>query len=144
MAALELDYSVNPEAIPEQKSGWRPPRHVFFGKKDADGVMEEEPVYSHKEYPTYLYKMSGDRIVAKIAKNEAEALAFFDDGYKKTPAAFGYIGAPSFDEAQKMRAAAEGDGDPEPAPAPEAPPAPVEEPVPAPVSAKVALGLPKK
>lgn len=107
MANPEMDYSGIVEAPATQKSTWRAPRHVFFGKKDADGVMEDEPKYEYKALPAHFYKMVEGRIIVKVIQSEDELKAAKDDGWKDTPAAFGYIGAPSFEESLKLKAAAE-------------------------------------
>jgi hypothetical protein len=118
---MEIDYSGLVEDVPAQQQAWRAPRHVYFGKRDQNsGQMEEEPVYSHKAFPAYFYKMKEGRIIPRVVKNEEELAAVKADGWFDTPAKLGYIGAPSFDEAQKMRAAMEAsDAAPEPIVPPE-------------------------
>jgi hypothetical protein len=107
MPELKIDYSGLVEAPSTVKSSWRPPRHVFFGKRNPeDGTMEEEPVYVHQEYPRLIYKLDGDVIKARLVHSDAERDPLLADGWAKTPADFGYIGAPSFEEVVKMREAA--------------------------------------
>lgn len=103
MNKLEIDYSEIPrnDAAPLQED-WEPPIHKFFGKKDARGKMEKEPVYYHQEYPRLMYAKREDRIVAREVKSDEERAAL-GDGWETTPAVFGYIGAPSFEEALKLR-----------------------------------------
>ena len=97
---LEIDYSgISQEAVgvPDSDS-WEPPIHKFFGRRQANGKMEKEPIYVHQEYPRLMYSLAAPgKIVARIAHNAADLRAL-GEGWEKTPAAFGYISAPSHDE----------------------------------------------
>lgn len=105
---LEIDYSGIVEDVPAAQNSWRPPRHVYFGKRNPEsGQMDEEPIYSHKPYPAYFYKMKDGKIVPRIVRSDEELAAVKADGWFDTPAKLGYIGAPSFEEVQKMRSAME-------------------------------------
>lgn len=107
MNELEIDYSQIQEAPPVVKSSWRPPRHVFFGKKNPeDGTMEEEPIYTHQEFPRMMYRMENDKIAAFIVNNSTELTLALSKGAKKNPSAFGYLTAPSFEQVTEMRAKA--------------------------------------
>ena len=97
-----IDYS----GVPQQAGvvldeDWEPPIHKFFGKKLGNGKTEKEPVYVHQKYPSLKYAKQGEKIVAKLV-NSDEELKALGDGWEDTPAAFGYIGAPSFDQLQEM------------------------------------------
>lgn len=105
----EIDYSAIPPApAATQPSGWKPPRHVYFGPKDKDtGTMLDEPVYVHQEYPKMLYKMEGDRLLGAIVNSASERVAR-GDAWKESPADFGVFTAPSYQqmlEQNEMRAA---------------------------------------
>jgi hypothetical protein len=101
--ATEIDYS-NIQQVPvTQPSAWKPPRHVFFGGRNREtGEMLEEPIYEHKEYPRMLYKLEGQKIVARTINSDDE-FAALGPGWEKTPAAFGHLTAPSFEQAQELK-----------------------------------------
>lgn len=108
MNKLEIDYSEIPQdAVPVIQEDWEPPIHKFFGKKDARGKMEKEPIYQHQEFPRLMYAKRDDRIVAREVKSEQDLIDLKqcnpDTVWEKNPAAFGYVGAPSFEEALKLR-----------------------------------------
>lgn len=105
MPELKIDYTGIPQTEVIAKSSYRPPRHVFFGKRDPEtGMMEEEPKYVHQEYPKMLYKLMGEVIKAEIVMNDKDRDAKLEDGWATNPAKFGYLTAPSFDEVQAMKA----------------------------------------
>lgn len=99
----DIDYSeiVQPAKTTED-DGWEPPVHKYFGKKLANGKMEKEPVYVHQEYPKLLYSQKNGKIVARVVKSAGEKTAL-GAGWEETPAAFGYIGAPSFEQHLQMK-----------------------------------------
>lgn len=104
-----IDYSgiaVGADAL--EANDWDPPRKVFFGKKNEKGKMEKEPVYSYIEFPRMLYgkPKAGGPIVARIVNTTAEKEALLAKNWALTPADFGYIGAPSFDQHLKMTGSA--------------------------------------
>ena len=104
--AIEIDYSSIPEAPQVVTHNWRPPRHVYFGKKDPEsGMMEEEPVYAHQPYPSLRYKKVDGKIRATLVKNVEQDAQMREDGWEDTPAKFGYVGAPDYDTVLRMRAA---------------------------------------
>ncbi len=108
MSEQQIDYSNIQETPSVAKSSWRPPRHVYFGKRNPeDGVMEEEPTYVHQEFPRMLYKKDGEKIVALIVNSDTELTLALAKGAEKNPAAFGHLTAPSFEEVTAMRAKAE-------------------------------------
>lgn len=103
MAQPKIDYSgvVQPSGFPA--TGWKPPRHVYFGPKDPNtGQMAEEPEYTHQEYPKTLYKLDGDVIRALIVANAGEQ-SHLGAGWEQTPAAFGVLTAPSHDQLMAMQ-----------------------------------------
>ena len=102
--ANEIDYSEIPQPpATTLPSGWKAPRHVYFGKKDPQtGQMEDEPTYVHQEYPRMLYAKREGRVVARVVNSAGERNAL-GDGWETTPAKFGILTAPSFDELLAMR-----------------------------------------
>jgi hypothetical protein len=103
---MEIDYSAVPQPIVTKPSTWKAPRHVFFGKKDPEtGSMEDEPTYSYVAVPAMMYKEMDGKISAKIANTQAELTQMSGDGWKDSPAKFGHIGAPSFEQINEMAAA---------------------------------------
>lgn len=103
MNKIEVDYSeVQPIPATVEASDWETPVHKYFGRKLPNGKTEKEPVYSHQEYPRFMYSMKNGKVSAKIVRSDAERDSL-GEGWEKTPAAFGYIGAPSFEEAIQMK-----------------------------------------
>lgn len=101
---LKIDYSRIPQAEVVSKSSYRPPRHVFFGKRDPEsGMMEEEPQYVHQEYPRMVYKKEGATIIADLCHNDSDMTQFLNTGWVKNLAEVGYLSAPSFEEHLKMK-----------------------------------------
>lgn len=99
----EIDYSeIKQPQIISSNEEWEPPVHKYFGKKLPNGKTEKEPVYTHQEYPRLMYAMTDGKIKAREVNSEAEKLAL-GEGWEKTPAAFGYIGAPSFEETLMLK-----------------------------------------
>ncbi len=105
--AMQLDYSAIVQKPHVSNSRWTPPPHKFFGRKDADGMPTPEPVYVHQDYPAMRYKAVDGKISVVLVDTAAEDELFSADGYKNTPAAFGYVGAPDIQTVLKMRAEAE-------------------------------------
>lgn len=99
-----LDYSeVQPEsAAVGESSEWETPRHVYFGKKLPNGKTEKEPTYFYQEYPRFMYAEVNGKIKARIVKTEEERKSLGDD-WRITPADFGFIGAPSFEQLVKHK-----------------------------------------
>ena len=96
---MEIDYSAVPQQIGVKPTPWKPPRHVYFGRKDPEtGQMEDEPVYTHQEFPRMLYKRDGDRVSAIEVRTEQDKAARLADGYVLTPREAGHLNAPSFEE----------------------------------------------
>lgn len=101
--SLELDFTeIETPFQANNEQDWDPPIRKYFGKKDERGRMIKEPLYVHQEYPRMVYALRDKKIVAKIVQSE-EALLALGEGWEKSPAAFGYIGAPSFDQANQLR-----------------------------------------
>lgn len=128
---MEIDYSRIAPAIPTKtnEEDWDPPPHKYFGPKNSRGKPIPEPVYVHQEYPRTMYKLENGKIIALLVSSDKQRESL-GEGWEKTPAAFGYIGAPSREEHLAMLVDAEAakSGN---APAPAA-------------AAKETLGLPKK
>lgn len=70
-------------------------------------MPEPEPVYVHQDYPAMRYKAIDGKIGVVLVDTAEEDALFTADGYAKTPAAFGYVGAPDIKTVLKMRADAE-------------------------------------
>ena len=102
---MEIDYSQIQQTTKSTDDGWEAPPHVYFGRKLENGKREKEPVYVHQEYPRMMYSQKDGKITAKVVKSEAELNAL-GKGWEKTPAAFGYVGAPSFEQAIELQAKA--------------------------------------
>jgi hypothetical protein len=100
---LELDYSQVPAAVPtKNEEEWEPPIHKYFGPKDPKtGRKLPEPVYVHQEYPRTVYGKQGNKIVARLVRSDEELKAL-GKGWEKNPSAFGFIGAPSLEEHQRI------------------------------------------
>lgn len=105
---MEIDYSGIKEVQTVTPSTWRPPRHVYFGKKDPNtGMMEEEPQYIHQDYPRMIYLKKEDRIVADVVADEVTYAAKKAEGWVDSPAAYGIITCPSFEQWKAMQEAKE-------------------------------------
>lgn len=101
---LSIDYSSIQEKPVETKSTWRPPRHVFFGKRDPEtGAMEDEGSYVYQEYPRMLYFKRDDRIEATIVHSDEERDEKLKAGWAKNPSEHGFLTAPSFKQLQEMK-----------------------------------------
>jgi hypothetical protein len=104
MQELTIDYSKIQEKAVETKSTWRPPRHVFFGKRDPEtGAMEDEPSYVYQEFPRMLYLKRDNSIEASIVNSDEELSEKLAEGWVKNPAQFGFLTAPSFEQLNEMR-----------------------------------------
>jgi hypothetical protein len=103
-----VDYSEvqpsNPAGL--EASEWEPPTHKYFGPKLTNGKTAKEPTYSHQEYPRFMYAEVNGKIKARVVKSDAERDSIGSD-WKNSPAEFGYIGAPSFDQIVKTKNEAE-------------------------------------
>jgi hypothetical protein len=95
---IELDTSNIQQTPVTHTTSWRAPRHVYFGKKGEDGMMQDEPVYVYQKFPSMLYKLNGEKLMAAIVQNEEELSKRTADGWKDSPEAFGILTAPSFDQ----------------------------------------------
>lgn len=98
---MEIDYSLIKEQPSQNVSqnSWKPPRHVFFGKKDPNtGMMEDEPVYQHQNLPAMLYIKENGRIKADIADSKEEYDEKVKLGFVDSPAKIGVVTSPSFEE----------------------------------------------
>lgn len=105
MSNSEIDFSAIPTgAVGGTQEDWEPPIHKFFGKKLPNGKTEKEPVYAHQEFPKMLYAQRNGKITAKIVQSQLEADSLGSE-WKTTPAAFGHVGAPSFEQHVQLQAA---------------------------------------
>lgn len=100
---IEIDYSSIPNSAIKLDEDWDPPVHVHFGRKLENGKREKEPVYVHQEYPRMVYAKPADKIIAKIVNSDDELKAL-GEGWEKSPAAFGLITCPSFEQIEEMKA----------------------------------------
>ena len=102
---IEIDYSGIEQHSGVQPTNWKSPRHVYFGPKDPNtGQMQDEPVYTHQEFPRMLYRKKPDGVIAAgIVKNAEEMATMIEQGWETTPAAFGLVTAPSFDQVQAAK-----------------------------------------
>lgn len=104
---MNIDYSnLTPPSAARIDENWEPPPHKFFGKKLGNGKTEKEPVYVHREFPAFRYAMVDGKISAKLVNN-VEELQALGAGWVDTPAKFGFIGAPSYEEHLGMMKEAE-------------------------------------
>lgn len=99
----EIDYSevMQPQIVSSNEE-WEPPVHKYFGKKLANGKMEKEPIYYHQDYPRFMYHQTDGKIKARVVNSDAELMKL-GAGWAKTPAEFGHIGAPSFEQSIEMK-----------------------------------------
>lgn len=99
MAGTNIDFGdIRQPALPQQP--WKAPRHIHFGPKNPEtGQMEDEPVYEYKPYPAMRYKPENGAIRASQVNTEAEELAL-GDGWYDSPAKFGAITAPTFEQSR--------------------------------------------
>lgn len=100
----EIDYSGIAQPPINTTTRWRPPKHVYFGKKLDDGTLEDEPKYEYVEYPRMLYKKVDGKVSAKVVENDTDRDDSLADGWVKNPMECGVITAPSFEEAQAIKA----------------------------------------
>ena len=57
MAGTPIDFG-DIQQVPTPGQKWKSPRHVYFGPKDHEsGMMQDEPVYEHQEFPRMLYQL---------------------------------------------------------------------------------------
>lgn len=103
----EIDYSevMQPQIVSANEE-WEPPVHKYFGKKLPNGKTEKEPVYIHQEYPRFMYTNVDGKIKARVVSSSEEQAAL-GPSWAKTPAEFGYIGAPSFEQTLQMKSSYE-------------------------------------
>lgn len=102
----EIDFSQIQQPAGVEVTPWEPPSRVFFGKRAENGKKELEPdsnrgTGARIAFPALLYGKVEGRITAKVANSESEKAALVKEGFKDTPAAFGYVGAPDFDSKAK-------------------------------------------
>jgi hypothetical protein len=108
MNTIEIDYSEvqNPGVVGGEANDWEASVHKYFGKKLENGKREKEPIYTYIEFPRMMYTLRGEKIAAKVFQCLADIEAS-PESWETTPAVFGYIGAPSFEQVIALREAAE-------------------------------------
>lgn len=98
-----IDYSaIQVPSIPSSQADWEPPVHKYFGPKLPNGRMAPEPQYRYEPFPAFRYRKNGDQIEARMVTSEAQARAL-GEGWADSPAEFGFVGAPTFEEAREMK-----------------------------------------
>ncbi len=103
----EIDYSAIPQpSTSAAQQDWEPPIHKFFGKKLPNGRMEPEPVYRFQPFPAFRYAQIDGKIQARMVTDEAQVRALGPE-WKDSPAEFGFIGAPTYEDALRLRAEAD-------------------------------------
>lgn len=107
---MKIDYSgIAPQQVTTDPQQWEPPRHVFFGRKDPNtGRMAPEPASNmghgpRNQFPSLLYRKEGESLKATLVNSEAELKAALDAGYVDSPAKFGVVSAPSFEQIQEAK-----------------------------------------
>lgn len=104
-SAVVIDDSEIKEVPSFKPSRWAPPRHVYFGPKDPDtGEPLPEPTYVYKEFPLMLYKLEGRKLKVVVAKDGDEKGDRIGQGYRLSPADWGIVTCPSFDQLIEIRA----------------------------------------
>jgi hypothetical protein len=73
----DIDYSRVPEPQVVKPNVWKPPKRVYYGKRDEDGQMEDEPALNtgkgeHVEYPRFMYARVGGKVSAALVNNDEE------------------------------------------------------------------------
>ena len=100
----DIDYSgIEPQPAPSAKGSYRPPPHVYFGKRGEDGMMEPEPVYTYQAFPSMRYGLVAGKVSARLVKSQGEAQAL-GEGWTDSPGKLGMVTAPSFDQFQAAKA----------------------------------------
>lgn len=100
----EIAYDIPPPLADPNEGTWETPTRKYYGKKLPDGKLEKEKPYVHQDYPAGRYAQPGGvgtPIAHKLVHSKDEDIAL-GPGWEKTPAAFGYIGAPSRDELARL------------------------------------------
>lgn len=100
----DIDYSAIPtQTTSQSQQEWEPPRHVYFGKRLPNGRQEPEPQYKYQAWPSMMYRQRADgTIEARLVNSQAEA-----NGWEDSPAKFGFVTAPTFEEVLERRRAEE-------------------------------------
>ncbi len=99
-----IDYSAVPGPELATTDEWETPPRKYFGPKLPNGKLAPEKPYIYQPYPSVRYAQPGGvgtRIVTKMvnSKEEDEKLG---SAWKHSAAAFGFIGAPSAEEALRL------------------------------------------
>lgn len=89
----------------------KPVPHVYFGPKDPEtGEPLPEPVYEHQEFPKVMYTLENGQ-PRGIQVDSLEQLDALDPAkWFDTPAKFGLITAPTFDQSRQTQRLAMPDG----------------------------------
>jgi hypothetical protein len=98
MTNIEFDYSRIPSVEAGVPSRWKPPKRAYFGPKDANGEMIDEPVYVHVEFPRAMYLLEGNRMIVDLANDQEGKDALVAEGFRLTPGDWGIFTAPSVEQ----------------------------------------------
>lgn len=101
---VEIDNSDIPQPVLVDVTRWEPPRHVYFGPRDAaTGRMAKEPPKSTAMYPSTRYTMLADgRLRAKHVATAEEDAALDPDQWRHSPADWGLTTHPTRDQLRAM------------------------------------------
>lgn len=100
-----IDYSaLQSTDVSQSQQEWEPPQHKFFGRRLPNGRMEPEPVYRYQPFPAFRYCKVGENIQARLVTSEAEARTLGAE-WKDSPAEFGFVGAPTHEQARAAKLA---------------------------------------
>lgn len=91
---LEIDESDIPVPPSFDITNWEPPRHVYFGPKDARGRMAPEPKKSGAKFPSVRYAKTENGLKTRQVETAEEAAALGPE-WKESPADFGYMTHPT-------------------------------------------------
>lgn len=92
---VEIDNSDIPQPPPPDVTQWEPPRHVYFGPKDARGRMLPEPKNVFVPYPSTRYMKTASGLRTRHVMNADEDAALDPEVWKHSPADFGYVTHPT-------------------------------------------------
>jgi hypothetical protein len=92
-------------AVPQKQVPAPQPKrtpHVYFGPKDPEtGEMLPEPIYEHREFPKVLYTLEGGTVHGIQVDSQEEVDALPAGKYFYTPAVFGLVTAPTFEQSRQ-------------------------------------------
>jgi len=100
---VEIDDSAIPQPPAVDITAWEPPRHVYFGPKDARGRMAKEPPKSTALYPSTRYAKQGEGLKT-IHVASAEDDSRLGPEWKHSPEDHGFITHPTRAQIAAMNA----------------------------------------